>query len=201
MSGKEKNSRIPACIAVITLILAAASPAAAVVPECGDANHPYPVGDLNHDCKVNFFDLAIFAMHWLECTAPECRGLEVTGVKIYRGELIEGQFIPQQEVHKLTVGDTFSIYVEVTNFGSETEQVLNLYDWDLCPQTRIEVIGTGSICLTYIDIEPGQSIYSYPFCLSEAFKAKESGWVTMNIYVKDWYGSSLCEYKFTFEVL
>ena len=41
-------------------------------PHCGDENHPYPVGDLNYDCHVNLFDLAIFASHWLECTAPEC---------------------------------------------------------------------------------------------------------------------------------
>ena len=39
---------------------------------CGDAEHPYPVGDLNHDCRVNIVDLAILASHWLECTAPEC---------------------------------------------------------------------------------------------------------------------------------
>ncbi len=39
---------------------------------CGDANHPYPAGDLNHDCKVNLLDLATLAFYWLECTAPEC---------------------------------------------------------------------------------------------------------------------------------
>jgi len=37
-----------------------------IVPYCGDANHPYPVGDLNHDCCVNLLDLAILASHWLE---------------------------------------------------------------------------------------------------------------------------------------
>jgi hypothetical protein len=42
------------------------------VPVCGDAQHPYPTGDLNHDCKVDFGDFAIFALHWLECAAPEC---------------------------------------------------------------------------------------------------------------------------------
>ena len=41
-------------------------------PRCGDPNHPYPVGDLNQDCRVNLLDLAILASHWLECTAPEC---------------------------------------------------------------------------------------------------------------------------------
>jgi len=51
---------------------AAAYEANAVPPICGDAEHPYPVGDLNLDCKVDFKDFAIFALHWLECTAPEC---------------------------------------------------------------------------------------------------------------------------------
>jgi hypothetical protein len=41
-------------------------------PACGDPWHPYPVGDFNRDCKVNFADFATFSMHWLECTAPEC---------------------------------------------------------------------------------------------------------------------------------
>jgi beta propeller repeat protein len=39
---------------------------------CGDAEHPYPLGDLNHDCRVDILDLAILGSHWLECTAPEC---------------------------------------------------------------------------------------------------------------------------------
>ena len=39
---------------------------------CGDPEHAYPVGDLNHDCRVNILDVAILASHWLECTAPEC---------------------------------------------------------------------------------------------------------------------------------
>lgn len=42
------------------------------VPTCGDPWHPYPVGDFNHDCHVDFLDFAAFALHWLECTAPEC---------------------------------------------------------------------------------------------------------------------------------
>ena len=41
-------------------------------PTCGDPWHPYPPGDFNHDCHVNFLDFAAFALHWLECTAPEC---------------------------------------------------------------------------------------------------------------------------------
>jgi len=41
------------------------------VPQCGDPNHPYPLGDLNQDCRVDLLDLAVLALHWLECTAPE----------------------------------------------------------------------------------------------------------------------------------
>jgi hypothetical protein len=32
---------------------------------CGDYKHPYPVGDLNKDCRVDFFDFAILAQDWL----------------------------------------------------------------------------------------------------------------------------------------
>lgn len=39
---------------------------------CGDPEHPYPVGDLNQDCRVDLADLAILLSHWLECTGPAC---------------------------------------------------------------------------------------------------------------------------------
>jgi len=39
---------------------------------CGDAEHPYPIGDLNKDCEVNFFDIAILSLHWLDCSKPQC---------------------------------------------------------------------------------------------------------------------------------
>lgn len=35
------------------------------VPVCGDANHPYPVGDLTGNCKVDFYDLEILGNNWL----------------------------------------------------------------------------------------------------------------------------------------
>jgi hypothetical protein len=41
-------------------------------PYCGDGGHPYPAMDFNQDCRVNLADFAMFAAHWLECTAPEC---------------------------------------------------------------------------------------------------------------------------------
>lgn len=39
---------------------------------CGDLGHPYPKGDLNKDCRVDFADFAEFADNWLVCTAPKC---------------------------------------------------------------------------------------------------------------------------------
>ena len=38
------------------------------VAGCGDYKHPYPVGDINKDCRVNMIDFAMIAEHWLECT-------------------------------------------------------------------------------------------------------------------------------------
>jgi len=35
-------------------------------PSCGDPDYPYPAGDLNYDCRVDFYDFAIFAANWLE---------------------------------------------------------------------------------------------------------------------------------------
>jgi len=31
---------------------------------CGDPTHPYPAGDINKDCRVDFFDFAILASDW-----------------------------------------------------------------------------------------------------------------------------------------
>lgn len=41
-------------------------------PICGDSEHPYPIGDLNKDCRVDIEDLLLLIEHWMECTAPEC---------------------------------------------------------------------------------------------------------------------------------
>lgn len=41
-------------------------------PYCGSPANPYPEGDLNEDCTVNFEDYSQVAGQFLECTAPEC---------------------------------------------------------------------------------------------------------------------------------
>lgn len=40
--------------------------------QCGDECHPYPAGDVDKDCRVDFFDISLVAGSWLECTEPEC---------------------------------------------------------------------------------------------------------------------------------
>lgn len=35
------------------------------VAACGDYKHPFPVGDLNEDCRVDFVDFTILAKDWL----------------------------------------------------------------------------------------------------------------------------------------
>lgn len=41
-----------------------------IVSGCGDPNHPFPQGDFNKDCRVNFEDLKILTEDWLTCTDP-----------------------------------------------------------------------------------------------------------------------------------
>lgn len=50
--------------------------ACATGPVCGDVNYPYPTGDLNQDCYVNWADLSVFALHWLDsgCGEPDWCG-------------------------------------------------------------------------------------------------------------------------------
>lgn len=69
--------RIIATIAILVFCVLWASSASGTVfgvyapyPECGDSKHPYPVGDVNRDCVVNFVDLALVLDHWLEDSRP-----------------------------------------------------------------------------------------------------------------------------------
>ncbi|MBI9019525.1 MAG: hypothetical protein JEZ07_19925 [Phycisphaerae bacterium] len=39
-------------------------------PRCGDANHPYPQGDVNTDCVVDLLDFAIMAGNWMVDNNP-----------------------------------------------------------------------------------------------------------------------------------
>jgi Tol biopolymer transport system component len=39
-------------------------------PTCGDQDHPYPTGDLNQDCRVDYLDLALLCECWLQDNNP-----------------------------------------------------------------------------------------------------------------------------------
>ena len=148
------------------------------------------------------YDNDVLGLNIAKWLAGEASGtqVQVTDVNIIIGEIVEDWFQEIEEVDELRVGDVFTIEIEVTNNGSETEHVLSLYDWDLSPQNLTEVIGTPSFCLYVIDLQPGESAILYPFCLSQAFEAEEDGWVTMNVYVDDWNSNRLCEHTFSFEI-
>ena len=123
---------------------------------------------------------------------PAQQGVEVTAVKIFRYES------PSQnpvEVNEVTVGDTFVIKIEVTNFTSQTKFMSNLYSWQLAPEGAVELIGGGSSCAAFFGLGPGQSTTLIPFCASHSLEAMQAGIVTFDITVGD-----LCEYHFSFEV-
>ncbi|RKY47555.1 MAG: hypothetical protein DRP88_04210 [Candidatus Neomarinimicrobiota bacterium] len=144
----------------------------------------------------NEYDNDVLGLNIARWLAGDASGnhVQVTDAKVIRGEFVGDWFQEIEEVDELNVGDVFIIKIEVTNVGSETEEVFNLYDWDLSPQTHVEVIGTPSFCMYPFNLQPGESVTLIPFCLSEAFKAEEVGWVTMNVYG---YG----EYTFNFEII
>jgi predicted outer membrane repeat protein len=142
-------------------------------------------GDINGDCKVDLADLEILMRHWLTCNDPSCQ-IQVTNVKIYRCEHVNGSYYQNiEEVNQLKVGDIFRILVEVTNYGSESVNLVTLYEWDFAPNGYIDVIGYPSGCLGYGEVKPQKSMWLGPLCGSQAFKAKESGPILMNINVKD----------------
>ena len=39
---------------------------------CGDVCHPIRAGDANKDCRIDFEDLLMTAMEWMDCSKPKC---------------------------------------------------------------------------------------------------------------------------------
>jgi hypothetical protein len=153
-------------------------------------------GDVNKDGVVNSLDLSLLAEQWME-GEPVGRGLEITNVRIIRGELEGGVFEAIEEVQEVEYGDVFVIEVEVTNFGSEAEDMFNIYDWELYPKNEVSVIGDGFMaCLAFFSLEPGESATLIPFCGNHAFEAKMPGFVRMTIDV----GDGVCEGVFDLRI-
>ncbi len=126
--------------------------------------------------------------------------IQVTDVLLAKGEFVGGRFEVTEYVDQLSVGDVFSVSVQVSNFGAEAVNVLSLYGCDWSPQESLETIGTSSICLTYYRLAPGDPVWLSPFCRTMAFEVKQPGRVTMTARVGDWYSNELCQDEFTFAV-
>jgi hypothetical protein len=47
---------------------------------CGDTDHPYPVGDLDYDCYVNWSDIAVLSSHWLETGGADAQWCAIEGI-------------------------------------------------------------------------------------------------------------------------
>jgi hypothetical protein len=110
--------------------------------------------------------------------------LRVTDVTILRGESAEGQFQGVEEVNNVTVGDLFQAKVEVTNMGTAREIVSSLYGWTLSGEGQAQVVGSPCVGVYPIALDPGESATLNAFCpASQAFKATQAGWVTMDIAV------------------
>jgi hypothetical protein len=124
----------------------------------------------------------------------------LSNVSLVTGTFASDWFRGLQVVDQIFVDELFIVEAEVTNTGSETVHVLSLYTWELIPDTTIDVVGNVSFCQYPIPLDPGQTAVLYPFCLSNAFKAISAGSVSLDITVKDWMNSVLCQETFTFTI-
>ncbi len=49
-------------------------------PICGDADHPYPAGDLTYNCRTDWTDFSVFASQWVKTNCNEtgwCGGADM----------------------------------------------------------------------------------------------------------------------------
>jgi len=81
---------------------------------CGDEDHPYPEGDINHDCRVDFKDLALLTSRWLEDV----------------GAFLEPRIKVTASLDKAaySMDDTINMDITAINPGSESV-TLSFRDW------------------------------------------------------------------------
>jgi hypothetical protein len=143
-----------------------------------------------YDCALNAREVQALA-EW-----TPARGIQITNVQIMRGEFVAGEFQEIEEVDRVQVGDLFQIVVRVSNLGSTTETIGNLYGYEMSGQGRMELTGQPCVGLYPVELDPGESATLYPFCpQSQAFEAKAAGHVDMDIAV-----SENCQDTFGFEI-
>src|SRR4030042_1244411 len=110
-----------------------------------------PLGDLNGDCKVNFYDLAVFAEQWLDtggCSHPACADLDgINRINLSDYALLAGNWfetgIPLviNEFMASNNSDSgisdpqgdYDDWIEIYNFGDTAIDIGGMYlTGDLC---------------------------------------------------------------------
>jgi hypothetical protein len=125
--------------------------------------------------------------------SPACQP-EITGVKFVQLRATGTGYGEAGELGWLTVGDFFSIQIQVTNYGSTAVSVGSPYQWSFSAGPgHVDLVGQGCLCANLVQLQPGQSTTLAPFCC-QAFKATTAGAVTMDVPL------GVCTWSLTFEI-
>jgi predicted secreted protein len=120
---------------------------------------------------------------------------EIDSVKIVRLQAAGNFFNEVGEVNEVTVGDFFTIKIEVTNRGSTPVPRPLLYEWIMSGLGHADVVGDPHcLGLAMPPLQPGESLTLEPLCGGQAFQAATTGWATMDITV------GTCHQTFRFEI-
>ena len=126
---------------------------------CGDYGCPYPEGDINRDCIVDFLDLAILADHWLE--SNDCGGgsghVNKISSHVREISIIEGI----DYGHPDEPGEEKNEFILEVYANDTLESVdLLLPDWTFCTIPDILRDCAGSICTEHYE-EGGRDVWRY----------------------------------------
>ncbi len=80
---------------------------------CGDEDHPYPAGDINHDCRVDFKDLALLSSQWLKEVSVKS-AIKVTA---------------RLDKAVYTMDDTITLDITASNTSSEPMTIYSSGSW------------------------------------------------------------------------
>jgi hypothetical protein len=171
---------------------------ASLIPFCGGtAFQATAAGSVTMDISENGCHQT-FSFEIKAGAAPAACQPEITSVKIMRLQMSGSYFKEVGEISSLSVGDFFTLKVEVVNRGSTSVRVSNPYAWSVVGQSHADVVGNVFCnCATSWQLQPGQSATLTPYCEGcRAFWATTPGTMTMDITV-----GANCHNQFMFEIL
>lgn len=119
---------------------------------CGDEDHPYPEGDVNHDCRVDFEDLVLLTSRWLEDTGA------------FLGPAIKVTTRLDKAVYGMN--DDMGIIITVSNSGSEA---VSFMFRDHC-QVSVRIDGKSYPADDFFDCLPAMSRFILPPGKSRTWK-------------------------------